>query len=96
MVGCRDPFSRVDGQGLEMMRQGGVEVVMAPADIQQECLWLNRRFVCRHRLGRPFITLKWAQTADGYIGRRDSRLIVSTPSAASMPTDCGPPIRPYS
>lgn len=79
VVGCRDPFSRVDGQGLEMMRQGGVEVVMAPADIQQECLWLNRRFVCRHRLGRPFITLKWAQTADGYIGRRDSRLIVSTP-----------------
>lgn len=75
VVGCRDPFSRVQGRGIEILRQAGIEVIEGV--LQEECLRLNRMFVCRHSLGRPFITLKWAQTQDGWIGRRAERLFIS-------------------
>lgn len=81
VIGCIDPFSRVSGKGVEMLRQGGVEVDFAPEDLRQQCLRLNKRFICQHRLGRPFITLKWAETRDGYIGAIDRRLIISTPES---------------
>lgn len=78
VIGCIDPFSRVSGKGVEMLRQGGVEVDFAPEELRQRCLHLNKRFICQHHLGRPFITLKWAQTRDGYIGVTDRRLTIST------------------
>ena len=81
VIGCIDPFSRVSGKGVEMLRQGGVEVDFAPEELRQQCLRLNKRFICQHRLGRPFITLKWAETRDGYIGAIDRRLIISTPES---------------
>lgn len=81
VIGCIDPFSRVSGKGVEMLRQGGVEVDFAPEELRQQCLRLNKRFICQHRLGRPFITLKWAETRDGFIGAIDRRLIISTPES---------------
>lgn len=81
VIGCIDPFSRVSGKGVEMLRQGGVEVDFAPEELRQQCLRLNKRFICQHRLGRPFITLKWAETRDGFIGATDRRLIISTPES---------------
>lgn len=81
VIGCIDPFSRVSGKGVEMLRQGGVKVDFAPEELRQQCLRLNKRFICQHRLGRPFITLKWAETRDGYIGAIDRRLIISTPES---------------
>lgn len=77
VIGCQDPFSRVNGQGISMLQQAGVEVVLAPDDIRRECLMINRHFICQHRLGRPYITLKWAQTADGYIGHPHERVYIS-------------------
>lgn len=82
VIGCQDPFSRVNGRGIQMLRDAGVEVELAPADIRQRCLQLNKRFVCQHRLGRPFITLKWAQitlpSGKAVIGQRSERLIISS------------------
>ena len=68
VVGCRDPFARVDGRGITMLREAGVEV--REGVLEQECLWLNRRFITFHTLRRPYITLKWAQSEDGFIDRR--------------------------
>lgn len=85
VIGCQDPFSRVDGKGIAMLREAGIEVVIAPEEIRHECLQLNKKFVCQHRLGRPFITLKWAQltlpSGDKVIGRRGERLLISTPQS---------------
>ncbi|MBQ8968388.1 MAG: bifunctional diaminohydroxyphosphoribosylaminopyrimidine deaminase/5-amino-6-(5-phosphoribosylamino)uracil reductase RibD [Bacteroidaceae bacterium] len=67
VVGCRDPFARVDGRGIAMLREAGVEVRVGV--LEQECLWLNRRFITFHTQHRPYITLKWAQSEDGYIDR---------------------------
>lgn len=65
VVGCRDPFAQVDGRGIEMLERAGVEV--REGVLEQECLWLNRCFITFHTHHRPYITLKWAQSKDGYI-----------------------------
>jgi diaminohydroxyphosphoribosylaminopyrimidine deaminase/5-amino-6-(5-phosphoribosylamino)uracil reductase len=65
VVGCRDPFSLVAGKGIEKLKAAGVEVVVGV--LEKECIELNRHFFTYHTLHRPYITLKWAQTANGYI-----------------------------
>jgi len=64
IVGCRDPFAQVDGKGIEKLRQAGVEVTLGI--LEQECQDLNKRFFTRVQKQRPYIILKWAQTANGY------------------------------
>lgn len=65
VVGCVDPFSEVAGRGIEKLRQAGVDVQVGV--LEQECLELNRRFITSHLQHRPYIILKWAQSADGFI-----------------------------
>lgn len=65
VVGTLDPNHRVAGRGIEMLRQSGIEVVTGVLD--SECRRLNRHFITAHTLRRPYITLKWAQSSDGYI-----------------------------
>ena len=66
VVGCLDPFPAVAGRGVAMLREAGVEVVTGV--LEQECRTLNKRFMKAHTSGRPWVQLKWAQTADGFIG----------------------------
>jgi diaminohydroxyphosphoribosylaminopyrimidine deaminase/5-amino-6-(5-phosphoribosylamino)uracil reductase len=76
VVGCRDPFVEVNGKGIEKLRAAGVEVVLGV--LEEECLSLNKRFFLFHTEHRPYITLKWAQTADGKIANEDySRVFIS-------------------
>lgn len=70
IIGCIDPFAKVCGKGVAMMREAGVEVMFAPEEIAEECRKLNRRFFTAHTLGRPFVALKWAETADGFVDRQ--------------------------
>lgn len=76
VIGHRDPFAEVAGKGMERLKNAGVEVT---ADVlKDECWQLNKRFFTVHTKHRPYITLKWAQTADGKIANEDySRLKIS-------------------
>lgn len=65
VVGCMDPFSLVAGRGIQKMRDAGIDVTVGV--LEQECRELIRRFVTFNTLHRPFITLKWAESADGFI-----------------------------
>lgn len=65
VVGCLDPFPEVAGRGVTMLREAGIEVVVGV--LEKECRALNRRFLTAHTTGRPWVQLKWAQTADGFI-----------------------------
>lgn len=65
VVGTLDPFVKVAGRGVAMLREAGVEVVVGV--LEQECRDLNRRFMTAHTTGRPWVQLKWAQTTDGFI-----------------------------
>ena len=65
VVGCVDPFAEVQGRGIRKLREAGIEVTVGV--LEAECEALNRRFFTFHREQRPYIILKWAQTANGFI-----------------------------
>ncbi|MBB3949765.1 bifunctional diaminohydroxyphosphoribosylaminopyrimidine deaminase/5-amino-6-(5-phosphoribosylamino)uracil reductase RibD [Aureimonas jatrophae] len=68
VIGANDPDPRVDGQGIERLRLQGVRVAVDASfrgNIGVE------GFLTRMRRGRPFVTLKLAVSADGYIGHVD-------------------------
>lgn len=65
VVATLDPFPKVAGRGIEMLKEAGIEVTVGV--LGQEAVELNRRFMTAHRLQRPYITLKWAQSADGFM-----------------------------
>ena len=65
VVGCVDPFAEVRGRGIRKLREAGIEVEVGV--LEKECEALNRRFFTFHREQRPYIILKWAQTANGFI-----------------------------
>jgi len=76
VVGCRDPFPQVNGKGIEKLLAAGIEVTLGV--LEKECIDLNKRFFLFHTRHRPYIVLKWAQTAGGRIaGPGDSRLLIS-------------------
>ncbi len=65
VIGCRDPFAKVSGRGIEILQAAGIHVTVGV--LEAECLELNRKFITCHTKRRPFITLKWARSADGFI-----------------------------
>jgi diaminohydroxyphosphoribosylaminopyrimidine deaminase/5-amino-6-(5-phosphoribosylamino)uracil reductase len=75
VAGCRDPFPQVNGKGIEKLRAAGVEVVLGV--LEAECVEVNRRFFGFHTKHRPYIVLKWAQSADGKIGGERGRTFIS-------------------
>lgn len=77
VVGSRDSNAKVNGGGIKKLQDAGVEVKVGV--LEQECRHLNRKFFFFQENHRPFITLKWAQTADHIIGASDERLIISNP-----------------
>lgn len=65
VVACGDPNPKVSGRGIDIIRKAGIEVVTGV--LEKESLWLNRRFMTSQTLRRPWILLKWAESADGFI-----------------------------
>ena len=89
VIGTLDPNPQVAGRGVKMMQDAGIEVLVGV--LEAECRELNKRFFCLQEKHRPYVILKWAQTADGYIDwqrgeRREAKgkevgepLVISTP-----------------
>lgn len=75
VVSNTDPNPLVAGKSIDKMRVAGVDVSVGV--LRQKGQWLNRAFFCGMREGRPYIILKWAQTADGFLGKRGERTPVS-------------------
>ncbi|MDR2086854.1 MAG: bifunctional diaminohydroxyphosphoribosylaminopyrimidine deaminase/5-amino-6-(5-phosphoribosylamino)uracil reductase RibD [Dysgonamonadaceae bacterium] len=67
VIGQSDPFPEVSGKGIKMLKDAGIEVITGV--LEKECEHLNRRFITFHQKRRPYIILKWAQSADGFIDR---------------------------
>ncbi|GGW85272.1 bifunctional diaminohydroxyphosphoribosylaminopyrimidine deaminase/5-amino-6-(5-phosphoribosylamino)uracil reductase RibD [Salegentibacter mishustinae] len=65
VIGAVDPFAEVAGRGIKKLMEAGCEVQVGV--LEQECQDLNKRFFTFHQKKRPYIILKWAQTADGFI-----------------------------
>lgn len=67
VVGCVDPFAKVSGRGIGILREAGIEVTVGV--LEAECQRLNRPFFTAQTHHRPYVTLKWARSADGFIDR---------------------------
>lgn len=81
VVGCLDPFKEVSGRGIKMLRDAGTEVVTGV--LEAECRAVNRKFIEAHTRHRPWVTLKWAETADRFVDSSAAgRTVIS--SSATM------------
>ena len=65
VIGCRDPFKEVNGNGIQKLLEAGIEVVENV--LERECRDFNKRFFTYHIQQRPYIILKWAQSIDNKI-----------------------------
>ncbi len=65
VVGCTDPFAKVHGRGIQRLRDAGISVTVGV--LEDECRRLNRQFITVNERHRPYVILKWAQSADGYL-----------------------------
>jgi len=68
VIGNIDPNPKVAGKGIEILQNAGIEVVTGI--LEKECRELNKRFFTFIEKKRPFIFLKWAQTADGFLDKK--------------------------
>ena len=85
VVGCQDPFPEVAGRGIQKLRDAGREVIVGI--LEKECKHLIRRFITFNTLHRPYITLKWAESADRFIDieRTDGKpVVLSSPLTAML------------
>src|SRR5438093_6161396 len=71
VIGCLDPDPNVDGRGAQLLRQAGIEVT-APV-LEPECKQLIAPFIARTVHQRPYVTLKWAETADRKVAGPDGK-----------------------
>lgn len=81
-IACLDPFAQVDGKGVEILKNTGVEVEVGL--LKQEALWLNRRFFTRVQKHRPYVILKWAESADGFLGKEGEQVWISNAASKQL------------
>ena len=65
VIGTIDSYSKVAGSGIERLKKAGKNVITGV--LENECRCLNKRFFTFHEKKRPYIILKWAESADGFI-----------------------------
>jgi len=65
VIGIKDFSAKVNGKGIQILKDAGIDVKVGV--LEKESFWLNKRFFVNQKYKRPYIILKWAKTADGYI-----------------------------
>ncbi len=65
VIGSKDPNPKISGKGIKLLQDAGCNVTFGV--LEKECNLLNKRFFTFHKKKRPYIILKWAQTANGFI-----------------------------
>lgn len=70
VIGCLDQNQKVFGKGLKKLQAAGCAVKTGVLETQ--CIELNRRFFSFHQKKRPYVILKWAESADGFIAPKNT------------------------
>lgn len=73
IVACLDPNPLVAGKGVMQLQHAGIEVEVGV--LEKEAKELNKKFFYYHLHKKPYIILKWAQTADGLCGREHGSVL---------------------
>lgn len=82
VVAQTDPDRRVSGKGIAILQSAGIQVEHGLC--QENAQNLNRHFLVQRTSGRPFITLKWAQSLDRFLGFKEKSrgsMAISGPEA---------------
>jgi diaminohydroxyphosphoribosylaminopyrimidine deaminase/5-amino-6-(5-phosphoribosylamino)uracil reductase len=82
VVASDDPTEKASGRGLGILRDEGVEVIVADGELAASARMLNQAFRKHARVGRPWVLFKSAMTLDGKVATRsgDSKWISSEDS----------------
>ena len=75
VIAHQDPFAKVNGEGINKLQSEGIEVQIGV--LENEARFLNRRFITFHTRKRPYIILKWAMSADGFMGLQGKNIRIS-------------------
>jgi len=77
VVASDDPTEKASGRGLGILRDEGVEVIVADGEVAASARLLNQAFRKHARVGRPWVLFKSAMTLDGKVATRagDSKWI---------------------
>jgi diaminohydroxyphosphoribosylaminopyrimidine deaminase/5-amino-6-(5-phosphoribosylamino)uracil reductase len=75
VISVQDTFHEVNGKGIERLRANNVEVITGV--LEEEGKELIKHFLFFHQYKRPYVTLKFAQTKDGYLGIREQEVKIS-------------------
>ncbi|MHA6696232.1 bifunctional diaminohydroxyphosphoribosylaminopyrimidine deaminase/5-amino-6-(5-phosphoribosylamino)uracil reductase RibD [Chryseobacterium sp. A321] len=65
VIAVLDPSEKVDGKGVALLKEAGIEVCVGV--LEEKAKELNKRFFTSQIKKRPYITLKWAESADGFL-----------------------------
>jgi diaminohydroxyphosphoribosylaminopyrimidine deaminase/5-amino-6-(5-phosphoribosylamino)uracil reductase len=79
VIGCSDSFEQVNGKGIALLEAAGIKVNVGI--LEKECHELNKRFFTFHEKKRPYVILKWAETANGKIGNATGTRLMITDEA---------------
>src|SRR3954466_3298302 len=82
VVGFLDPNPDVDGKGIAMLREAGIVVDRAPGEIEAEAKQLIAPFIKRVVHHRPYVTMKWAESANGKVAGAMGRRVKITNEAS--------------
>jgi diaminohydroxyphosphoribosylaminopyrimidine deaminase/5-amino-6-(5-phosphoribosylamino)uracil reductase len=84
VIGSDDPSEKASGRSLGILRDEGVEVVIADGELAARARLLNQAFRKHARVGRPWVLFKSAMTLDGKVATRtgDSKWISGDESRA--------------
>ncbi len=65
VIANTDPFEKVAGNGIAKLEQAGIKVIQNV--LSEQGNYVNRAFFTYIQQKRPYITLKWAESIDGFI-----------------------------
>jgi diaminohydroxyphosphoribosylaminopyrimidine deaminase / 5-amino-6-(5-phosphoribosylamino)uracil reductase len=77
VIGTIDTSDKVSGEGISILKKSGCEIITGVLEV--ECRELNKRFFTFHEKKRPYIILKWAQSADGFLDIKRSNKTETDP-----------------
>lgn len=67
VIGAMDSHDKVNGKGKKILLDAGIETISEI--LEEECRELNKRFFTYHEKKRPYLILKWAESADGFLDK---------------------------
>jgi len=84
VIGCLDPNPDVNGKGVAMLREAGIVVDRAPAQVEAEAKQLIAPFIRRTVHQRPYVTMKWAESSNGKVAGAMGRRVRITNAASDQ------------